>query len=317
MSDASPDIQRLIARLRFRHLRLLVELQAAGSLRAAAEALNLTQPALSKALVEIEAAFGVELFVRSPRGLKASERGAVAIRGATALLGELARVALETSSTPPLAVIRLGAPPFVAQGHLPELLLGARQRGLQVRLTLVEERVPRLVALLLDGRLDALVSSHPLSPISARERALRHEWLFDSDFVVIGSCDHPLARKRRVSWIQLAAQDWVMPDQDSLLRRMLEDAFRQAGVGVPVPIVESTSPVTNYRLVAKGLGIGAVPGAIFRALEADRRVRPLRVAPAVLPNSVALIHRDDVDPARLALVRQLLGLAPLADPADG
>jgi len=50
----SSDARHLVARLRFRHLRLLVELDRGGSLRAAAAALNLTQPGLSKALAEVE-----------------------------------------------------------------------------------------------------------------------------------------------------------------------------------------------------------------------------------------------------------------------
>ncbi len=50
--DKPSESDRLVARLRFRHLNLLTEVQARGSLRAAAESLNLTQPALSKALAQ-------------------------------------------------------------------------------------------------------------------------------------------------------------------------------------------------------------------------------------------------------------------------
>jgi DNA-binding transcriptional LysR family regulator len=51
-----PD--HLVSKLRFRHLRMLQVVQSTGSLRAASQALNLTQPALSKALTEVESAFG-------------------------------------------------------------------------------------------------------------------------------------------------------------------------------------------------------------------------------------------------------------------
>lgn len=56
MPVTSTDARRLATRLRFRHLQLLLALEAGGSLRAAAQAMNFTQPALSKALGEIESA---------------------------------------------------------------------------------------------------------------------------------------------------------------------------------------------------------------------------------------------------------------------
>ena len=72
MSAAPSQVDHLVARLRFRHLRLITELQRDGSLRAAAQTLNLTQPAVSKALGEIESAFGFALFTRMARGVTPS-----------------------------------------------------------------------------------------------------------------------------------------------------------------------------------------------------------------------------------------------------
>ena len=235
------DVQRLVARLRFRHLRLLVELQSVGSLRAASEVLSLTQPALSKALAEIEGAFGFELFSRSSRGLVATERGALAIRGAASLLEELTRVGIETSSTPAITVLKLGAPPFVAQGYLPSVIANARQRGILARFQLVEERVPLLVQLLLDGRLDALVSSYPTDIPDAQGLPLRYEKLFDSDFAVIASSAHRLALARRVSWKQLGVEQWIMPARTSVLRR----ATAKAGRASSAPLSRRRSASSN------------------------------------------------------------------------
>jgi len=81
---AQQDIRRLAARLRFRHIEQLSLLQHQGvSLRVAAQALHQTQPALSKSLREVEAAFGFALFVRSARGLASTSRGERALCGAT------------------------------------------------------------------------------------------------------------------------------------------------------------------------------------------------------------------------------------------
>lgn len=305
---AAGDARRLVARLRFRHLHLLVELQRVGSLRAAAALLNLTQPALSKSLAEIESAFGFALFVRGARGLAPTERGTVAIRGAHLLLEELAHITMEAAGQPPVTVLRIGAPPFVAQGYLPEVFARAGRLGLQARFHLTEERVPLLVQLLLDGKLDALVTSYPPKMPEADGQALHYEKLFDADFAVIAPAAHPLVRARKLGWARLAQERWIMPAPSSMVRRMMDDVFLRQGLIAPVPVIESTSPVTNYRLVAAGLGIGAVPGASLRGMRADGLVKALRVTPPISPGPVALIHRAHADPVRLALVRRMLGL---------
>ena len=304
---ASFDSHHLVARLRFRHLQLLVELRKGGSLRAAAAVFSLTQPALSKALNEIEGAFGYALFVRSARGLTPTPRGEIVIRGAALLLEELAHVSVEASAEPAVPVLRIGAPPFVAQGYLPAVL--AQLLGGDVRVQLQEERVPLLLQSLLDGRLDALITSYPTEMPDAAGQALRYEKLFDAEFAVIAPPNHPLARTRQVSWQQLGKERWIMPARTSMLRRMINEMFISEGVSAPVPVIESTNPVTNLGLVTAGLGLSAVPLAILRNAQAVGQVKRVRVHPAIPQGPVALIYRSAPHNPRLALLRSALGLS--------
>ncbi len=307
-AEALPDLRRLVARLRFRHLQLLVELHRGGSLRAAATVLNLTQPALSKALAEVEGAFGFALFTRSARGLAATPRGEIAIRGAALLLAELAHVGVEASAEPAMTVLRIGAPPFVAQAYLPEVLARLMAGEARVRVRLMEERVPLLVQSLLDGQLDALITSFPAQMPEAAGQPLHYEKLFDADFAVIAPPAHPLGRARKVDWQRLGRERWIMPARTSMVRHMMEEVFRREGVIAPLPVIESTSPVTNLHLVASGLGISAVPGATLRAARAAGLVQRVRVEPPIPPGPVALIHRAEPLNPRIALLRAALGL---------
>lgn len=307
-AKASFEPRHLVERLRFRHLQLLVELRKGGSLRAAAEVLNLTQPALSKALGAVEDAFGFPLFVRSARGLTPTPRGDIAIRGALLLLEELAHVAAEASAEPAVPVLRIGAPPFVAQGYLPAVLARLVQSNARVRVELVEERVPLLIQLLLNRRLDALITSYLTELPEAAGQVLHYEKLFDTEFSVIARPDHPLASARRVSWERLAEESWIMPAPSSMVRRMMDEVFRREGVLMPVPVIESTSPVTNLRLVAAGVGISAVPTTTVRDALAFGEVKQVRAYPAIPPTPVALIHRLTSENSRLVLLRQALGL---------
>jgi DNA-binding transcriptional LysR family regulator len=88
MSDPRSD-RFVRSYLKTRHLVLLVELGRHGSIMHAAEAANLTQPAASKLLGELEHALGVQLFERLPRGVAPTWYGKVLIRRAGAALAEM------------------------------------------------------------------------------------------------------------------------------------------------------------------------------------------------------------------------------------
>lgn len=299
---------RLASRLRFRHLQLLLAVQRGGSLRAAAQAMNLTQPALSKALGEIEAGFGFRLFDRSARGLVPTDRGKAALRGATLLLEELAHVQQEVASSEvAMMTLRVGAPPFVAHGYLPPVLAWLVRRDPPVRVSLLEERVPPLLAALAEGRVDALVSSYPAQLPQDLDVQLRFHKLFDTEYTLVAPPAHPLARRRRrLEWAELARLAWIMPARSSMVRRVIEEGFVRAGVAPPAPLVESTNPVTNLQLVAAGIGWSVVPGPAARRATDQGLVVPVRVDPPLTPGPVALIWRVGAESERLDLLRAAL-----------
>jgi DNA-binding transcriptional LysR family regulator len=299
----------LVARLRFRHLNLLTEIQARGSLRAAAQALNLTQPALSKALAEIESAFGFMVFSRTARGLTPTAQGAVVLRGATLLLAELAYLHAEALTAGRFAVkIRIGAPPFVAQTYLPAVIQRLVRHEPSLRVHLLEDRVPALIRALQRGELDALITTFPLQMPESDANALQYIKLFEVQFAVIAARKHPLLRARRVDWAGLSLENWVMPAQGSMGRKLIEECFTHSGVPVPLPAIESTSPTTSIQLVAAGLGIGIVPDvALLRngIVPADS-VGQIRVVPEPPSSAVALIFRSGPVNPRVALLQKAL-----------
>ena len=303
------DTARLVSRLRFRHLQLIASLAEGGSLRAAAQTLNLTQPALSKALGELERAFGFLLFTRSSRGLTPTAQGAVAARGANMLLHELSHLHGEAAGADrATAVVRIGAPPFAAQGYLPAVLAKLVHRTPPVRVQLLEERVPLLLDALAQGQVDALVTSYPAQMPTHAGVRLQFEKLFDAEFAVIAPPDHALARARKVTWAQLALEAWVMPARTSMLRRVLDEGFLREAVAPPEPVVESTSPVTNVQMVAAGIGLSAAPLGTARQALAAGTVKAVRASPALSTSPVALVWRADVPNPRLAVLREALGL---------
>jgi LysR family transcriptional regulator of abg operon len=298
------SIRRLVSRLRFRHLQLLVTLSDVGSLHAASNKLNQTQSALSKSLNEIESAFGFLLFERSSRGISPTPRGAIAIKGAVMLIHELEHLGKEVMTDEASTVLRLGAPPFIAHGYLPQVLHTFLNMAVDVRLELMEERAPILFDALLQGRLDALVTIYPPELLRGADQGLVLEKLFDADFVVVAACQNPLVRSRKVSWSRISQESWIMPPPNAMLRRVLEDGFQRAGLKTPIPKVESSNPATNLQLVSKGIGLGIIPRQTLRSAEGLGLVSPVRVSPALMPLPVAMVTK--VNSHRTELLRKAL-----------
>ncbi len=306
------ELDRLLARLRFRHLQLLAAIDETGSLRAAAQRLHLTQPALSKALGELEAMLGFKLFERTARGLARTARGEVAVQGAHVLIEELAHVRQEALATGPegqaATLLRLGMPQFVAVTVLPQLVALLWRVQPPVRLLVRESNAPQLFEDLKNGVVDALITVYSRDAVvAAAGKTFHYERVADGDFAVIAPPAHPLAARRTVSWEQLAAEPWIVTIPPSVNRQLLEQAFLGAGVVPPVPVIESDSPVTNVRLVAKGHGIALVPGAVMREACAAGAVCRLRVAPELQGTSVGMVCRAAALPhPRIRALREAL-----------
>jgi len=262
-------------------------------------------------LAEIESAFGFAVFSRTTRGLKPTAQGAVVLRGARLLLAELAYLHAEALTADRLAAkIRIGAPPFVAQTYLPEVIQRLVRQKEPLRVQLQEERVPALIQALQRGELDALITTFPLQMLDSDAGAFQYVKLFEVQFAVVAARDHPLLSARRVDWVRLSQERWVMPAEGSMGRKLIEECFTHSGVPMPLPVIEATSPTTSIQLVAAGLGIGIVPDvALLRhGTVPVGSVRQIQVAPEPHSSAVALIHRSGPVNPRVVLLQKALGL---------
>jgi LysR family transcriptional regulator of abg operon len=294
LSRAVHDL--LLARLRFRHLQLIAEIERTGSLGRAAVQLNLTQPALSKALVDLEGMLGFKLYERGPRGLTKTSQGAVLLEGASLLLRELAHVheeALAVGANGRLAgVLRLGSTAFLAVSVLPGVVFRLTQAAPPLMVRLHEASAPMLMEQLQAGDLDALVTIYDAGSMAlAGKRRVRFEPFAEERYVVIAPTHHALASSRAVTWQRMAAEPWVFTRKPSLARRFVEDSFRRHGAEPPVPVCEMDGPVTAARMVGAGVGLSSVPEST--ALEAVTRgaVRILQLRVPQPQATLGLVYR--------------------------
>jgi LysR family transcriptional regulator, regulator of abg operon len=305
----------LLARLRFRHLQLIVEVERTGSLSRAAESLSLTQPALSKALREIEDMLGFLVFERGPRGLQKTPQGRVVVQGAALLLRELMHLQAEAEATGAdgslAAVLRLGTSAFLAVGLLPPVIARLAQQLPAIAVRLREDNVPRLFEALLAGDLDALVTLYNPEVMAATVgREIRFERLRDEPYALIAPPGHRLARPRAKppDWQALSQQPWVLTRRPSLARVLLEDNFHRHGATLPEPLCETDGPVTAAQLVAHGVGLGCVPESTAKDLLAARRIQRIRMVTPPPSATLGLVYRTALgEHPRLASLRAALG----------
>lgn len=304
-TDLELSLQHLVARLRFRHLQMLTALDETGSLRAAARQVHLTQPALSKAVNEIESAFGRPLFTRTARGLTATASGQLVIQGARLLLRQLAHVHEDVGISEQVkATLRIGATPFMVQSQLPRVLKKLTTGEASLRIHIMEDRAPRLMNALSDGELDAAITTYPKQ--QEHLQGFRYDTIFEAGLTVIAAPSHPLAALRKVGWAALASQDWILPQPSSMMRHEIENSFRKASTLPPIPVIESTSPVSNVHLVAANIGISVVPAAIAQQALKTGLVKRLAVTPAIPRQPVALIYREALQNPHVLRLRRAL-----------
>ncbi len=220
------------------------------------------------------------------------------------LLGELDRLSRELSTQRPQMLLRIGTPPFVAHSLMPQVFTELRSLSADVRVELTEGGVPRLHRMLLDGKLDALVTSFA-SDMSESE-GLKFERLKSTRISVVAASSHPLARRRQISWAMLAQEPWILPPQDSRVRRFLNDMFAQAGYLTPQPMIESGNPITNLRFVAAGLGLAAVPQECLRLVENPDAIVSLQLAKRLPESILAFVYRTDLEHPRMKIFRDAL-----------
>ncbi len=273
--------------LRLRALSLVEALADTGSLHQAARRLNTSQPALSVMLQELERTLGSRLFDRSRRGLEPTEHGTHMIRQARLILADLRRLQSEfAADAGGRTLLRVGALPLVMLEIVPHALVLLRRERPGVRIEFHEGAAPEMIASLADGGLDLVVGR--MLPEFAGNADLESIPLFTESFCVIAGAHHPMARRRRISWHDLAAADWIQAPPNTVLRDYFVEAFLRHGLQPPQPLYQSASFYSCIAILRTSACLMMVPQEVGRhfARETSIRVLPVKVDGATAPFAV-------------------------------
>jgi len=228
-------------RLKTRQLVLLAHLDERRSIFHAAKLSHMTQSAASKLLCELEETLGVELFVRHSRGVEPTWYGEILIRHAHSMLAELKHAfeevtALKSGLSGQTAI---GTVITSATNLVPHAVAELKKRFPQVLVNIEMDFSETLIRHLQEGKLD-MVIARIHNPRDLAE--LHFEPLGEAPHAMVARTGHPLARKRKLSWNDLAAHTWIVPPQGNVMRDQLMLLFLEHGLQMPRQLVETASP---------------------------------------------------------------------------
>ncbi|HYD71189.1 LysR substrate-binding domain-containing protein [Azospirillum sp.] len=293
-------------RVRLQQLRVVTAVKEHGSLLKAAETLGLTQPAVSKALKEIEAELGVTLFRRTNRGVEATPYGEAMLHHIRQMFSQLEQAADE------VAGLKQGVGGRVAVGTL----ISASARLLPRAIALMRRDRPRIVTTVLEGTWDLLAPAllrgdldltvGRLPEFQHRE-GLELEPFYEEMVAFVVRASHPLAERPRPSPMELLEWPWLLPPRETTLRRLIDRAFRDAGCEPPIPSCESLSQLTNRRLLQETDIIGVWPERVARDDIDSGLLKRLDVPLIVSFGPVGIARRRGTtpSPAAAALIEAL------------
>lgn len=226
----------------------------AGGFSKAAERLGVTQPALSKAVADLEAALGLQLFDRIARGVRLTAAGHQLMHYAREidLLEAEAVQAMDELRGLKRGRLAIGSSLTIGSYILPPVLGAFHEANRQIELTVdianTQEIEHKLIEGLVDiGLTEGLVESDLLTSV-----------VFDHDeLVLIASKDHPLVRHQPVDMKQVVEEPLFFREVGSGTRAVIEHTLAERGISLR-PAMSLGSTETIKAVVMRGMGLGIV-----------------------------------------------------------
>jgi DNA-binding transcriptional LysR family regulator len=288
-------------RLKLSHLRMIVALEEHEMVSAAAAATNISQPAASRMIAEMETLLNAPLCERLARGVRLTPLGQSLARHARSVLLQLAQAEREISD------LRDGRAGSAALGAVtgPAIDLAApavaKLRALrpQIELTIKIDASNVLARDLLAARLDFIIARVPddLNP-----RLFNCFTIGVEEACLIVRRGHPLTGRGPVSVKELAGHEWVIQPRGTPLRRTIETMFLAENVPMPERLSNTTSLLLTMIMVAKSNAIAPISVEAAKFMAQFPGGGPVEILPTqqlivVQPYSLIAVRNRALSPA--------------------
>jgi DNA-binding transcriptional LysR family regulator len=266
-----------------------VEVARRKSVSRAAEALFLTQPALTARIQGLERDLGAELFVRTSRGMKLTEAGEAFLPYAVRALGSLTdgRMQVNALERGGAGRLAIGAAPAVSTYVLPTLLRRFAQSHPRVSVSVRTGHSEEMLDLVLREEVDVGIVR------ALHHRDISSTPLYEEGLVLVVEPGHRFAREGRIRLEEIAGEQLILFDRTSSYHQLTSALFRTAGVA-PDGVMELDNIDAAKKMVEQGFGVALLPHtSVTDELDAGRLAEvKIRDAQPVRRQIVAVRRRD-------------------------
>lgn len=300
----------LRARLKTRQLMLLTAICDEGNIHRAAELLNVSQPAASKLLKDLEDVLGISLFERLPRGMRPTWYGETMIRHARIALNSLRQAGkeIEALKSGRFGEVSVGAITGPALSLLPQAMSIVTREHPSVRVTLEVESSDLLIDRLSQGKLDIMIGRlferHDKTNLS-------YERLADEPVCAVVRPGHSMLNVAGLHLQQLEAAPWIVPPPGSVLRHRFELMFQEAGHKTPAQLIETSSLLFLTKMLQQSDFIAVVPNDVARYYASYGMLAMLPIQLSCTMDFFGIITRTDwlLSPAAKVVLQALKSAA--------
>lgn len=262
--------------LTIRHFRVIAALADLKLVARVADTLNVSQPAVSKQIAELERIVGTPIVTRDRNRLHLTAIGLRLAEHAHLVLNQIDRAAfdLEAMSSGVSGAVTVGVVASVAPILLPDAISLLKRIAPETSVAVIEGHFVSLYPLIESGAMDVLIARvwQPQELPGIEQRVL-----FSEPLVVVAGRDHPLAREHKVDWQQTADWPWMLPQANSVARRAVDTLFAENGLVTPTNTIASLSLTLNLEIMRKMPAVGLFPESIAKvhAARGDIALLPL------------------------------------------
>jgi DNA-binding transcriptional LysR family regulator len=302
--------------MKLQDLHVLMTVMQAGSMGKAAQRLNISQPAISRSIAELEHAVGVRLLDRHRQGIEPTEYGRALLDCGVAVFDDLRQGVknIEFLADPAAGEVRIGCTPALAASFVSAVVDQLSRRYPRIVFHLLATQTETLHHELDERAVDLLIARR-FGPLA--DEQLDFELLYDDLYAVVAGPQNPWVRRRRIKLAELVNEPWALPAPESALGTAFVEAFRASGVEYPRTTVVTSPPEPEVRmsLLASGrfLTICSTSVLKFPSKHAGIKILPVELPMARMPIGIVTLKNRTLSPVALLFIEHARAVAkPLA-----
>lgn len=303
--------------MKLNQLHNLIRVAEHGSVRQAARSLNLSQPAVTKSIQQLEESLGVSLLDRGTHGVTPTAAGEALILRARIIEAEIRNAEAEIADLQDVGggEISIGATPVVTGELLPAAIAELKNEYPDISIRIKSAVFPEFLPEVGSGQFDFILTLFPdlnyfLDDVTGD--AFDFERLAEGRMVPYARTGHPLTKRPGVTLADLAEWDWVLINHGREGGHMLEPVFRAQGVAPPANSVRTDSIASTVAIIRRTDMISQGPEGLVAKFVREGGIEMLSLE-SRMPNwTIGLVTRARSlpSPAAARLIDHLRRLAP-------